>query len=537
MNKKIIIGTRGSALALWQAKYTQSLLAQIGIESELKIIVTSGDKNQQWENSFDKLEGKNFFTKEIEDALLKNEIDMAVHSFKDVEANFDNVSHPLIIAGLSKRHAPNDILILHKDKVDKQQLLHIVRNAKIGTSSARRYAQLKSLRPDVEILPLRGNVPTRIQKLQNRQYDGIILAQAGLDRLQIDLKDYYTFPLPLHYFVPAAGQGIIAFQIRNDAQWLLECVQKISDKDALECGKMERILLKQMGGGCSKPIGVLCKKRNDQYLSYISFNDHKENVSLLSILKHSDSKKLLQTTQNHIQKLQFLIQSTERKKIFISKSLDEHNYLRKLCQRLQWRLTDVPLIQTKTIPVSFIPDCDWIFFNSKNAVRYFLSSSDSATELLHKKHIACVGKGTEHFLEAQGFSAHFVDSDTSIENIAQEFSMLCKNQKVLFPCSTISNKSVGNQIQTVAEVIYLPVYSTIELGIRFSESFDIFIFTSPSNVRAFFKNNIASSHARYIAMGESTQKELMQYGISASHIDIPIAFDDIAIAGALMSVV
>lgn len=537
MNKKIIIGTRGSALALWQARYTQSLLAQIGIESELKIIVTSGDKNQQWENSFDKLEGKNFFTKEIEDALLKNEIDLAVHSFKDVEANFDNTSHPLIIAGLSKRHAPNDILILHKDKVDKQQLLYIARNAKIGTSSARRYAQLKSLRPDVEILPLRGNVPTRIQKLQNRQYDGIILAQAGVDRLQINLKDYYIFPLPLHYFVPAAGQGIIAFQIRNNDQCLLECIQKISDKDAFECGKIERILLKQMGGGCSKPIGVLCEKRNNQYMSYISFNDHKDNASLLSILKHSDSAKLLQTTQNHIQKLKSLLQSPEHKKIFISKSLDAHHYLRKLCQRLQWALTDVPLIQTKSIPASSIPDCDWIFFNSKNAIRYFLSSSDSANELLNTKYIACVGKGTEYFLEAQGFSAHFVGDDTSIENIAQEFSTHCKNQKVLFPCSTITNKSIGKQIQTIAEVIYLPVYSTIELDIRFSESFDVLIFTSPSNVRAFFKNNAASSHARYIAMGESTQKELIQHGVPASHIDLPIAFDDIAIAGALMSVV
>ncbi len=536
MNKKIIIGTRGSALALWQARYTQNLLAQIGIESELKIIVTSGDKNQQWENSFDKLEGKNFFTKEIEEALLKNEIDLAVHSFKDVEANFDNTSHSLIIAGLSKRHAPNDILILHKDKVDKQQVLHIVRNAKIGTSSARRYAQLKSLRPDVDILPLRGNVPTRIQKLQNRQYDGIILAQAGIDRLQVDLKDYYTFPLPLHYFVPAAGQGIIAFQIRNDDQWLLECVQKISDKDALECGKIERLLLKQMGGGCSKPIGVLCEKRNDQYLSYISFNDHKESVSLLSILKHSNSEKLLQSAQNHIQKLNFLLQSPEHKKIFISKSLEEHHYLRKLCQRLQWALTNVPLIQTKSIPVSRIPDCDWIFFNSKNAVRYFLNSSDSANELMQSKHIACLGKGTEYFLEAQGFSAHFVGTDTSIENIAQDFSRYCKNQKVLFPCSTISNQSIGKQIQTIAEVEYLTVYSTIELDIRFSESFDVLIFTSPSNVRTFFKNNVASSHARYIAMGESTQKELVQHNIPASNITLPIAFDDIAITGAIMSV-
>ncbi|GIV26938.1 MAG: hypothetical protein KatS3mg027_0752 [Bacteroidia bacterium] len=537
MNKKIVIGTRGSALALWQARYTQNLLAQIGIESELKTIVTSGDKNQQWENSFDKLEGKNFFTKEIEEALLKKEIDLAVHSFKDVEANFDNSDSPLIIAGLSKRHTPNDILIIHKDKVDKQQLLHLVQNAKVGTSSARRYAQLKSLRPDVEIFPLRGNVPTRIQKLQNRQYDGIILAQAGIDRLQIDLNDFYIFPLPLHYFVPAAGQGIIAFQIRSEDKRLLEYIQNISDEDANECGKIERKLLKQMGGGCSKPIGVLCEKRNEKWRCYISFNDNKENLSLLSIIEHSDSEHLLQTAQRQIEKLQSLFQTPINKNIFISKSLDENNYLKKLCQRLHWKLTDISLIQTNSVSVSSIPDCDWIFFSSKNAVKYFLNSLSDAKELANNKHIACIGKSTAYFLESQGFSVHYYGSDTNLENIANEFSKHCKNQRVLFPCSTISNQSIGNLIQEIAEVNYLPVYSTMELNITLSESFDVLIFTSPSNVRAFFKSNNVSLQARYIAMGESTKKELLQHNIPDSHIEVPIAFDDVAIAGALLSVV
>ena len=178
MKSPIIIGTRGSELALWQANFTKTLLAENGIVAELKIINTKGDATQQWNLSFDKIEGKGFFTKELEDALLANEIDLAVHSCKDLPTTFPD---GLTIAAYSKRANPFDLLLIKKDKVDETKVLKLPTNAIVGTSSARRKSQLLALRPDIELQDLRGNVPTRIKKLKEQNYDAIVLASAGLE--------------------------------------------------------------------------------------------------------------------------------------------------------------------------------------------------------------------------------------------------------------------------------------------------------------------------------------------------------------------
>ena len=165
---KIVIGTRGSDLALWQANFIKDELEKLGIEAELKIIKTQGDKMLNL--SFDKLEGKGFFTKELEDELLNGKIDLAVHSHKDLPTN-----HPpgLIIAAVSEREEPSELLIILKDCVDIQYKLSVKFGGMVGTSSNRRKAQLLAVRPDLEIVDLRGNVPTRIQKLRDEDYDAI----------------------------------------------------------------------------------------------------------------------------------------------------------------------------------------------------------------------------------------------------------------------------------------------------------------------------------------------------------------------------
>lgn len=187
---KLTIGTRGSALALWQAHYTQAALNRIGIESELEIIKTQGDIIQHL--SFDKLEGKGFFTKEIEDHLLAKNVDLAVHSLKDMPTT----SHPdLILAAVSYRDDPADWLIINKDSIDNNQTLKLKSGAKIGTSSNRRKAQLLSLRPDFEMVDIRGNVTTRLGKIKEGVADAVMLAAAGLSRLEIDLSDYEVIKL------------------------------------------------------------------------------------------------------------------------------------------------------------------------------------------------------------------------------------------------------------------------------------------------------------------------------------------------------
>jgi hydroxymethylbilane synthase len=251
---KIIIGTRGSKLALWQAHFIEAQLKEIGVAVELKIITTKGDAIQHL--SFDKIEGKGFFTKELEDALLSGEIDLAVHSMKDLPT-----TQPpgLRIAAVSYRDAPEDWLIIRKAALVEENILRLKEKPIIGTSSARRKSQILGMRPDAEIKDIRGNVPTRLDKLASGDYDAILLAGAGLSRLEIDLSDFEVIKFSPHEFVPAPAQGVLALQIRAEDKLLYRLLRKIHHSDVLECTNVERKVLRMFDGGCQLPLGVYCE--------------------------------------------------------------------------------------------------------------------------------------------------------------------------------------------------------------------------------------------------------------------------------------
>jgi hydroxymethylbilane synthase len=261
----IIIGSRGSDLALWQAHHVKSQLEKLGCTVELKIIVTQGDAIQHL--SFDKLEGKGFFTKEIEVALLEKSIDLAVHSHKDLETN---PPAGLMIACVSEREDPADLLLIAKSAVDKENDWTLKTNAIVGTSSARRKSQVVRFREDVEIKDLRGNVPTRIQKLRDGNYDAILLAKAGVDRLQIDLSEFEVVVLNPKAFVPAPAQGVLALQIREEDTALFDVLQKMNHPDVQRRIAVERKVLNLMQGGCQLPLGVYC---DDNDVVYVSHSD------------------------------------------------------------------------------------------------------------------------------------------------------------------------------------------------------------------------------------------------------------------------
>ena len=249
----IRIGTRGSELALWQAHHVKDRLEKNGNSVSITIIKTQGDKIQ--ELSFDKLEGKGFFTKEIETALLSKDVDLAVHSHKDLET-----SPPtgLVIAAVSEREDPAELLLISKDRVDQSQIWDLKLNSSIGTSSARRKSVVVSRRKDLNIKELRGNVPTRIQKLREGQYDAIILAKAGVSRLEIDLSEFHVIELDPKSFVPAPAQGVLALQIRENETELWQEIQKLNDKQVEKQIAVERKVLNLMDGGCQLPLGVFC---------------------------------------------------------------------------------------------------------------------------------------------------------------------------------------------------------------------------------------------------------------------------------------
>ncbi len=246
----IRIGTRGSALALWQARHIAGLIGKS--RTEIIIIKTKGDKIQNV--TFDKMEGKGFFTREIEEALLDGRVDCAIHSLKDLPV--ENTPG-LTLAAITKREDPSDVLLVRSDRYDPGNIIPVVASAVIGTSSLRRSAQILHEMNTLTVKPLRGNVPTRVKKLREKKYDAIILARAGIKRLDTDLTGLVDFTLPYSYFLPAPGQGALAVQVREKDHILQEDLAFLNDEITALAVRAERAFLNCFGAGCHAPLGAL----------------------------------------------------------------------------------------------------------------------------------------------------------------------------------------------------------------------------------------------------------------------------------------
>jgi hydroxymethylbilane synthase len=244
--KALRIGTRGSALALWQARsIAKALRETTGVEPEVVIIKTSGDRFQQ--TSFRQIGTKGVFIKELEDALLEERIDLAVHSMKDVPTEMPD---GLTIAAIGKREDVRDAL-LSKGGATLESL---PQGARVGTSSLRRQSQLLHARRDLRVLELRGNVDTRIEKLKRGDYEAIVLAKAGLDRL--GLSGNISEVLPHDVSLPAAGQGAIGIEARAGDAETLRVLTAMDDAETCSAVTAERSALAGLGGGCQVPIGA-----------------------------------------------------------------------------------------------------------------------------------------------------------------------------------------------------------------------------------------------------------------------------------------
>jgi hydroxymethylbilane synthase len=248
---RLRIGSRGSQLALWQANHISALLRERGHEVELEIIKTTGDKIT--DVALAKVGTKGMFTKEIEEALAEERIDLAVHSLKDLPTE---VSQGFEIAAVTTRENPRDVFCSRKYKGIEE----LPRAARVGTSSLRRQAQLKAVRPDLDIHPLRGNVDTRLRKLQAGEYDAIILAAAGLNRL--GKTELVRQIIPAEVMCPAAGQGALGIEIRAGDAVTRQHLLFLDDAAARATTTCERALLNKLGGGCQVPIGALAEVRN-----------------------------------------------------------------------------------------------------------------------------------------------------------------------------------------------------------------------------------------------------------------------------------
>lgn len=259
MDKIIRIGTRGSELALWQAKFIASLIGED--KTELIIIKTEGDRIQNV--SFNKMEGKGFFTKEIEEALLTDKIDLAVHSLKDLPT--EDVKG-LRLAAIPERGDFHDMIIMHPDAYEKRNGINIKSGSMIGTSSVRRMAQLKAFDPTLRVEALRGNVNTRLRKLREGEYDAIVMAKAAVDRIKLDLSGLLVHVLDNDIFLPAPAQGALGLQVRSDDEYTYNIVRRLNHPETEAVVTAERSFLRNFGGGCHIPLGAYAVLSGDEII-------------------------------------------------------------------------------------------------------------------------------------------------------------------------------------------------------------------------------------------------------------------------------
>jgi hydroxymethylbilane synthase len=521
LERTLIIGTRGSDLALWQANFVKDRLAEHNIVAELKIIKTQGDRILNL--SFDKLEGKGFFTKELEEELLAGTIDLAVHSHKDLPTE----NPPgLIIAAVSEREDPSELLLILKDCVDIHQKLSVKFGGIVGTSSNRRKAQLLAYRPDLEIQDLRGNVNTRIQKLRDENYDAIMLAKAGISRLGLDLSEFHIEEIGPMEMIPAPAQGVLAIQIREEDQELFTALQNLHHPDIAAQIAVERGVLKLFGGGCHLPLGCYCRKEEHKYQIFTSkANTGTEFPDRLFI----EADSLDGLADKVVARF-----APDRKfpaKVFISRELTESSYFKRALEKHKIEVEARSLIRTVPVINKLDPyilrNVHWVFFSSKNAVEYFFNLNPLLSKSVK---YGVMGTGSEDTLRKLGHVASFVGESGDTTEVSADFAALANGSVVLFPGAEYSLRSIQHGLSADTRIIDLPVYETVLEENVDATTADILVFTSPSNVEAYFAENLLEPGQKVIAIGKSTGKKFDEMN---TPYKIPFSPDEVGLSEAV----
>lgn len=496
MQQKIIIGSRGSDLALWQAHFLQRQLLEQGYASEINIIKTQGDKIQHL--SLEKLEGKGFFTKEIEDALLNGDIDVAVHSHKDLPTE----STPgLCIGAVSYRESPAELLLIRKENVDLLKEFHLKENAVVGTSSSRRNVQLKFFRPDINCADIRGNVPTRINKLRNGDFDAILLAYAGVHRLNLDISDLYAVQLNPEKLIPAPAQGVLAFQCRENDDIILPILFKINHPDVAERIYIERRVMNLFNGGCHMPLGVFCKKEGAIFQVWASQTTDKNLPVNRMFIRGTNGEEIAQQIFKRLPQ-------KNNKTVFISTEIPEGSPTHTVLHQKGLTVLGLPCVELKPLPFEFNKEPDWLFFTSKNAVVHFFNQVKTVSPAVK---FAAIGEATASTLNDLGYVVDFV-GEGSIENMASQFEQVAKHTSVLFPAAANRQTALQDKINLFAHTQFIPVYDNHPFAIS-PIAADILVFTSPLNVDGYLLQNTITQNQMVIAIGATTAAYLKNKGV------------------------
>lgn len=517
--KKIIIGSRGSDLALWQANHVLRKVQKLGLTAEIKIITTQGDQIQNL--SFDKLEGKGFFTKEIEDALINKEIDLAVHSHKDLPTTSPQ---GLIIAAVSEREDPAELILIRKECVDITQKFAFKKGAVVGTSSARRKSQLLAFRGDITLNDLRGNVPTRVQKLRDGKYDAIMLALAGVERLRLDLSEFKVLRLDPKEFIPAPAQGVLGLQIREDDHELFQYINKLNSEKVQDIIGIERKILNMFDGGCQLPLGAYCIKEDNKFKVWASKADAWNKLPLRVYLESY-------TDEGLADKVVSALKNIKPSSVLITRDLGTDSFFKNVLEGNGYTVNGISFIETCKVPIAEIPLTDWVFFTSANAVRFFF---EQEPVLKSRVKFAVLGKSTEEELKKYDRNAAFVGSVNDTKVVGKKFAKTVNTETVLFPQAKGGLRTVQQQFENPDQLKDLTVYETVKKTVVKPPPVELLVFTSPSNVESYFEKSAVLPGQRVIAIGKSTEKKLKEFGVE--DCILPVSFDEVGLVQAVFAV-
>lgn len=487
------IGTRGSDLALWQAHHVRDLIEARGGTCDIQVLSTQGDREQV--QAFEKLEGKGFFTKEIEQALLDGEVDLAVHSHKDLETQ---QPAGLSIIAVPERAAVEDLLLIRRESTAAQPWLPLKPGADVGTSSVRRRDQLLLLRPDLAISPLRGNVPTRVQRLREGKHDAIVLAAAGVERLELDLSDLIVHRLPPRLFVPAPAQGALALQMRADdplTEWMSACTHAPTAAAVAE----ERDVLRELNGGCQLPFGA-----------------HRPSEGPLRCFLQGKNgpQRIVARDAHHA--LSLLRHGLSQVSLLITRVPKPGDLLHRLAEGSGIRLLEHPLSYPVPLQTPHAPDVpfDWVWLTSPGAVRMAEEWLDDHPQA----NIALPGPGTAEALPERFHDRMLhVGSGHPFQAWREFASSVMAGARVAMPHSAHSLKRWE---ETETNAILCPwVQYELRLTHEPPPACDAVCFTSPSQVQAWTGNQ----PEQILALGRSTSDALHAKGWSHEMAETPDA--------------
>ena len=510
----ITFGSRGSDLALYQSRLVAKMLQDAtGVTCQIEVIETKGDRII--DKPLPEIGGKGLFTAELEEALRQGSIDVAVHSMKDLP-----VEDPdgLTLGAVPERVNPADVLIYDPAWADPAQPdLPLRHGCVIGTSSHRRRGALERVRPDLEFRDIRGNVPTRVDKVRRGDYGAAVFAAAGLDRLELSLDGLLRFDLPVSLCTPAPSQGALAVQCRDDDQRVLELLGKLHDPAAALCADTERDVLQRLGGGCSMPLGVLVTGSQKHYRLQAAFYSNSEYGTdrAAGLFLDLAGETPQQLAEHVAAQWQPLINAPLRGRQVVLLRPEGHG------SDLEAALA-IAGAQTRNVPLTRTTPIEGVRFDAADLEdRALAFTSARAVELFCKavaddnhKDLTVFAGGTATAAAARRYGMTVTCPEHGSGGKALAELLLASGipaAGVLFPCAAERHADLEHSLRNAGhKVTAVPVYKTEPLPkVELTTTPEtIVVFTSPSAVRAYL---LASrTEALHVAIGPSTAAAMQE---------------------------